>query len=785
MVSYFFALTLIAILASRGIWFLVTRRARSFFVLRRAGEMPTAALLGQSARGFASQVALSRRGFSLVSAYDGRSLSSLVVGPPDCEKAARNIADAVAGNLESADVIPLRSERFVKMRVHGISGDQSARDASATALAESVASGQSAQWVGVSVRQAWGFESVRWENRKAAQVASGKLKTQTADSDQGREADVLVGTVYAGAATVKEAKAAASGAAKALPGYNSKVSFTEISQTRTAVILAIFGALVTVAGAKFNQPGHLLGVPLVTFALAVALRFMPTEEVRLRAAAARGTLPWAVPMFNSAALLAPNLAVQFAAPHAGAASGSSTVDLSRKVDPQLLEGDYLFGEADARFTFLDDEDRFEGVGAVGTTGGGKSGFLRLILGGDLLHRRKRPTLESVIIFEGQADSVRDVIAWCERTQSNYHLIEFATGGPWAIDHFRQGSGAPLKERVGEIVAAYSSILAEGEMYTHGRDVLTAMFTLGMAVTPEIATAARVKWSTPMRYASALVGNIEMDLAFDDDDDFGSIDKRLAAELKRWYTDNRTVDSAEVVKAHHNMFEVWTDAKRPDKVGPTKAKITRLLDAPDWWSAPVQVDWDTILKSSPVVIVNFGTSVITGAKLPEDVANDVAAITLAQLQWAIERVCGGWFSAEARATDTHRIISVYLDELAVFCRSNGSFFVWAKQQARKYGLRLCVATQDISILPDDVRTTLKNFGAMAWFKQHGDDAAQLAATDLGKGWEAEMIKALPKFTAAVRYSSARANRTDTIVKVPWFEGSSDASAFMAATASGQR
>jgi hypothetical protein len=826
-------------------WKVVVSGGRSRWLLRRVSPMPLPEVTLTKGDIFASVFPRFGRTSSLVSVRESGSLLSYVSTPKGLgADEVSSLAESVGAGLSQPGVDGVVDRLsggfggrvFVKMKTGGLSGFNNSRGASTSEFAQTVAGRSRDVWVGCSVRRAFWFELMAERRQAHDSAEASQLGRVALQSQQGNAVQASMVTLYAGGQSRKEVLNTAMAAAASLPGFGAKRRFRVVSERKTivwlagvtvgAAVLSLIAGRVAGSGSEGIPPASLISHLLWAVAgpakvaleglsalfaglcLMAAGRVLPVESERLRRGVERGVLPAPLPWKPSSVVMSPQLFVQMVAPQAGEASGPTVAELTRSVSSALRTGEHLAGESAGAGVFLSSDCRYEGVAADGGTGTGKSVFLRLILGSDLMRRRERMVdgkpRDAIILFESQTESVREIISWCERTGNAYYLSELATAntgpGGLAIDLFgakRDGAGVvkSLDSRAKAFVAGYKEILDAGEIMSHSDSVLNAVFTLALAVTPAVAAEAGLRWGSPVEFAGVLVGVGEFHMLARPEElseETVGVDVLLAGFIKKAYLDVRTDDSPFVFQAWKSLFgKGWTDKQRAEAVKAAANKIERLAKARAFFSNLNPQPWEAILPRCPVLIVNTGTA-LTGETIDPSTARDLAALLCQQLVPAAEAVCSDWSSGSKIADGSDRTVTMFLDELAAFCRNSPTFLSWAKQRARKLGLRLVVGFQDRRELPEGVGTLIEGFGAVARFKQLGRELAQAAvdelnATDRDGGevsWHRDQLLNLQRGSYVLQYSPPAGSRTTTLATVPWYESDERSVRFAAALSAGK-
>ena len=775
--------TAIVIGLAYGAWVVARRLRAQMFVLERTGPAPDPATYESSADAFSASLPRSGRTASLVAVNTEGRLRSIVSFPAgsaasgSVDKLAFAVGarDTMIDPSDNQDHLDLRRRYVVKGHIVGFAGRSGARGAGISGVASTV-SGRDAEgsWAGVAVRAAYAREVAKWRTDTREEFAASGVEKSGFGVHQGNAKEVAVATVYVGADTLQQAKSLGRQVVAGLPGFDSKVTFARVNPNR----FTIGAGATTVAVAALTlhfQLAHFEIIPALFF-VAFWLRLVPTEAARVAHALGHGRFPYPIPGRATSALMAPYLLAQFAAPQAGAASGGTVVDTERRVVPvDLYTGDHLIGfdpsapanepgGPNRRNLYIRDDERFEGVAYIGSAGGGKSVAMRLMFASDLLRQRnlrtsKAGTKQTIVVFESQTDTVRSYMAWCERMGVDYHVIELATGQPWAVDQF---VGPTFKAQADNFVGAMKAAMGEQLISYMSGNYLGMIWTLALAVTPASAEAAGMIWTSPIAYACVLSGlGAAAVHRYPDTSDKGS-DKRLADQIFEAYKGDNSQNVVDVRNAYSFLFEGHSESKRADKLGSSVNKLAALNKAAPWFGAPTRVNWATVLQSGGVVIVNTGVA-LKGTDLDAETSRDLATILLFQLRQAIERTCNGWEAAGSSVT-------IYIDELRLFALHSAEAFVWFRQSGRKYGVRLVAALQDVDELSEQVRRIVTGMATVLWFKQHNTPSSAMAIENLTLGgdvWEATEIVKMPKYHAALRASS-ETDRHTALVKFPYFE-----------------
>lgn len=783
--------------------------------LTRAGSgPPNPQTIAQRSRTFAA-TAHTAGEVLLVTKRDDAGLHHFVELPASAgsEQAAMHLAQAVAANATQVDELPLLDAPTVGwLTVRG--GTVASRDAQTGTDPAEVArrlnvAMRPGSWV-AAVNRAPSRAEVRRVRRWYEHRLGTHLPVHHTSDDQ-----TFVMSLWAGGADRQEVKSLLAQVAAALPGFDVDVTPTT-SSLLSAVApwsLLSIGGFAGMLAAGFD--------PMLTGAVAagpglvaggVATGLLPSKARAVARDAASGTLPIPrkrilpprkpqaagfdrqtgretpgrdgdYPLHPSSFLVGPAVVVGLVAPHAGAASGTSTTE-SRDVPARLLDRiGPVIGRVDRQDVHIDAAMGYQGLAIAGQPGVGKSVILRSLWGWHCLERA-RPTgtdgwpgdRNAMVAFESKGDGARLYADWAQAAGDRTLMIEVGDDDGWAIDMLDVPGTARDKAQflTNAMVYAFGEKAIQDRSFT----TLTAVLSAALCVDDTVARKAELPTGrSPLWYAHVLLGG--------QSDDKGV---KLAAALSEaavvaeQAAVKQMIEGAggtpgsdpvtEIGHAEQRLGPLYGDrvtpAQRRNLTEAPRSKIGQLIEAEGWWGPQRRkVGWDRILDEHRSVVINTGVTA-DGTVVDERLNQQMASLLMYSLRAAIMRRCSGW-------RDGGRAITIFSDELSLVAGNSPEVVTWLRNQGRSYGVRPYFATQYPEQLPMEVRRAFLSFGTALWFAQNSAEIAQAAATDLSLGgdeWKPAEIAGLEPYTAVLRASVGQRRQPPVPISLPYWEADID-------------
>lgn len=481
----------------------------------------------------------------------------------------------------------------------------------------------------------------------------------------------------------------------------------------------------------------------------------------------------------------PQHPLMIVAPHTGAASGAGAT-LDREPPSSLTApiGAFIgWSGANDRSVFVPMSDRYGGVMVFGEAGAGKSTLSHDLWAFDLL-QRERPSLpgsvgsrNAMIAFESKDG--RGALSWLHFV---HHLgmaneaVVFDLNDPAtpAIEMFAGGGTAydRAAKFVDQMVYAWAD---EGTVKLE--PALTALFALGLSVSPEIAAAGGCRPGSVLWYASVLAGA-------EADGDKGALrlfesirDAAASAEVAAGGDPNDPFSPASVQRTsiaqtvtRSGAYFRGSATQRSNEFDSARRRIAALRACDAWFDpARPKLDWADLIDRHRIVVVNTGTPMRDGV-VPLDARSTqrLSAMLMFGLMQAIQSRCSGW-------EQQGRAVSVFADELSIVAKASPDVVEWLREKGRSFGVRAAFATQSMYQLDPKVLAVVLGFSTTMWM-QLGREAGfiEMARRQLDidePGVWTDQVSRIPKFYGILQTKVAGVKQPACMVSIARLEGMS--------------
>jgi len=790
----------------------VLRRPSRVFQLTKSGTLQLSPTDLENAA--SSALAGAGDGATFVTIMTDQGLEHLFVtdDTPGQEGVAFSVARAMAAHEAELDRVPSLTDvpGLARLRIRAgtapLQDTQAGADFSALSriIGDMLMPGE---WLAVSIRKAKQRTEVRWQ---AQWLDYHGMRTH-----HSRKSGAPVAQFFAGARTSRRAREVLLRAASAIPGFGLSVKAEAVSTGRAArwwvlaaalfgvvspVLMIVFGlqwegVLAAVAagaaavGGLLTWRGYLPSLwrytqrRMLTGRLPVApvrwTRPKPPRAARSSTTMGRdgttvvteqGSFDGDYPLAPSAFLVGAHIPLAFVAPHAGAASGTSSTKLRIAPPPLRVRIGPAVGVNHDEMVFLSVGDFWSGVGVIGQAGSGKTALMEHLWGAASRERVHpsgvpgTPRQHAMIAFDTKGDGLATVQyqRWSEHNGDRALVVQVSDPtAPVGIELFPFDGSDPTGW-ARRVVNALRYIWGEDSIGAESFDTLTRVFAAARMVTPEIASRVTVRQlptgASPFFYANVLLSN--------EGDDMGV---ELAAAI---------ADAAVQPGAHEQLPLIVaglaplygsgrTAAQRAQLVKAPRTKVAALMAAEHWWSRPKRAPWSTLLENDIAVIVNTGAS--PAGHLPDEkLRTDLSGLMLYTLHEEIKRTCRGWY-------EQGRAVSIFSDEVKHIAESSAEVITWMRNDARANGVRPVFATQTPDTLVDAVRRTMLGFGTLVLYAQNAPTTVKELVADLtlsGGQWDSSDVTNLDRYEAIVRTTVDGRRMEPFTVRVPDFRSQRD-------------
>lgn len=472
--------------------------------------------------------------------------SYLAISVPDPGRAAMAVASAVGGRATPIDqptwidttsaIVQLEAKRDQSL-LYSMTQAGAEPWGLISSLAHGLAPGS---WLAIVVRRPGALER-RWWARFVRTVRGGVSVTHYSTSTN----VPLIGSIYAGAASVSGAESVAETFFSGLPGFDIDVTVRRLSRARTA---AAWIAGAAVAGvAAWAHATYLVGLDwdyahlvreyawvgaalwgvaaiLAVVGAGVWAGALPSYERRVRKG---GPVPPPhrlvparkdktredgtqvaphYPLHARSLLLAPHMAMAAVAPQSGGLSGGSTT--SARPAPSMFReriGPFL-GVADGRPVYLPSLDAGRGIAILGSPGMGKSVLMQGLVGHEWINQTTETgRRNAVIVFEPKADGVSEYVALYQRVCATgrpnpLYVIALADpAAPVTLSVIPHGASPQLVARMLTDGLKYSA--EDGSIGSASTEMLLIALTAAGYVDEDVLAHARGGFRNPAVFAS--------------------------------------------------------------------------------------------------------------------------------------------------------------------------------------------------------------------------------------------------------------------------------------------
>lgn len=763
--------------------------------LIRSGDKPEVPAIVARSRSFGISVA-NAGGAAIIVTRDEDQVSSYVTAPDSGagEKVALNLAASVGAKAE-----PIQDEADLSAPVIGVllarPTTSVSREPQAgldpTEVAVTISRVMTAgQWVAMSLRGP--------SRREKNAVRTWYQRRQAPANHHVNESEALVFTLLAGGDCHTDVASLLTEVAAALPGFDIETKAITRPGLRPAAGLGL-GGVAALLGVQYVTDDLTLAAAIAAVPVALSASMVsgltPTPAGRVVRSASRGKLraprrrpffrfsvskarknvdedtlrgldrSW--PLASTSFYVGPSVVVGLATPRT---EGMATTVRMREPAPALtMRIGPMVGTAGRREApvYLSAQDLSAGVGIIGIPDAGKSVLLRIIYGWSCLERKAASGMRgsvgannTMVAFETKGEGAAKYAQWAEAMGDHVELVELADPDSMAIDMFAGPEVGTVRERAELFIDAMTVGFGVDAIQGHSTNVLRAVFSAGLMLTPEHTTAAGYpEYDNPVAVANAMLCN--------DGDEVGiALSTYLLTHLKN--LDKTDPDREDWLDAARQMQLLYgkavTPAQRRRDVAAPRSKVNQLASAKSWWSPTRRhISWEQVLTEHRNVVVNTGVTT-GGDRASSKLIAPMSAMLSHTLKVATERKCNGWQSQG-------RAVSIYADELSMLAEHSEEVIEWWRNQGRSYGVRLCLATQHPTQLSPKLRDTFLSFGTFFWFAQNSQNMQEIAAADLGSdgtSWSSAEVASLKMHHAVMRATVGKTREPAVPVKVAWFE-----------------
>tara|TARA_R110002051_G_scaffold314950_3_gene392645 strand:+ start:10344 stop:12716 length:2373 start_codon:yes stop_codon:yes gene_type:complete len=759
--------------------------------LSRTGTIePNATTTNQRAATFAASAP---NGSVLLTRRDSDGLSHWLIAPDETgvEQSALHLAQTVAARAEErVDSVPelfdSRAIAVARYDTGSIIGRDTQVGSDMSEIAGRLASSLSpGEWVAAVLRRPEKHEIRRYQKWLSNQIGGGNLPQH-----HSMQQSSIVMSIWSGADSAAEAKALLRQVTAAMPGFDIQISPHSISKTLGGLSM-IAGGLGGFAAGVWTLNTDLfyasdsvelaagfaagMGLPAAAAGVLFLLGRVPSYAEKVRRLArynmllepAKRILPpgspkrehqtkdgvtvqgtnGQYPLGAGSFMAGAQLAVGIVAPHAGAASGTSSTQM--RVAPSIMREPIgpLVGDNDGRPVYLSSADAWAGTILFGQAGSGKSRLVQSLFAHSGLERSRpsgRPGFpgarNSLIAFESKGEGADAYVEWANIVDDKALRIDFAGPGSIQLDILSIPGAADVRARA--VVNAMKYAFSDGSIQERSFDTLIQVLTAGFAVTPDVAVVAELEPNkSPFYYANVLLGGRG--------DAFGvALAGAIRSEVARLGLDE-TTDLGMAGAMLQALYSGKTPAQRSTFTDAPRSKVSALLAAESWWGRPNKISWDRLLTEHRSVIINTGVT-RAGHEADDALVAQFSAMMMYTLYSAIKRCCSEWREAG-------RSVSLYADELKLLAGSSATVIAWLRDQGRSYGVRSVFATQYPEQLVPEVRNAVMGFGTLMAFSQSNPEVVKGLVADLslsGDVWTGADVANLPAYEAIVRASAGQ-------------------------------
>lgn len=471
--------------------------------------------------------------------------------------------------------------------------------------------------------------------------------------------------------------------------------------------------------------------------------------------------PKSVMPFNNiqvaASLAQPDQQAGLAADYGGTRQTDSPVQL-REHHPKTL----IFGvDQNDNTLWLPQETLGSGIFSVGQRGSGKTVLTSTIWKADCAtnpHRQLRVWWET----KGEGAPLAKTLA--EEAGTDPLLLNIhEPDDQYRLNLFYPTNNPKLAAE--NFVDAMVYAWDEGAFGADNRPTLIAAIYLALTAPTECYAALGTKRRNVLRFAWVLTGGGEPAVRKD------LLDTIMAAKHQANHdgTNPELLEAWGLWESNEIRVKKYDGARGGAATHPLNSSRNKLETLSQtkylWTPNPNRKDIsvDQFLKKPQTLVLNFG-GVEGKTGTSSEIAEKIASMTMFLFWRAIQSNCAGW-------AEKGRFINIYSDELAMIAGkgSGEDIIALMVDEGRQKGVRLVLATQRFTQLPERTQEATKGFGVRNYLREQNTDLAAIYANELNFGdpegkWTAQDIISLKSCTS---FSLIRAhNKQYHPVTVTW-------------------
>ena len=435
-------------------------------------------------------------------------------------------------------------------------------------------------------------------------------------------------------------------------------------------------------------------------------------------------------------ILAPSQLAPFIVSPAKANFAAGSFSSLQKAAPPIVvntEGVRIGVDPQGYAVRISDRDRVGGTIAIGDPGSGKTIFTLGVWGGDLyIKKYGLPSAttsyhdkKAMIWFETKGEGADRAMAVAKQIgydEVDVLKIDLSNSGGIQLNLL---PGDDIERNATEIVDAMTYALEEGSIMEHSRQILISAFTLALCADDEMLDHLfKGKDPNLIKLVYLLMGasRSKQDIV-EDGESSTSPQKQLFDYYVRL---SRKNPNDKVLQGAVEAWDYWMSQdqrSRDQALSAPLNKIRGLAAIEQFWSFKRsngnEISFDEILQQKRTVILNFGAGQAT-----ETTSRRFAAMSLHLIWQAIKRQCDNW-------SELNNSVTLYADELSDISGTGSQEDVIAamRDAGRSRGVRLVLATQRYSQLPNYTLQAIMSFSTKVYLATENRESAEKMIQDL--------------------------------------------------------